>query len=111
MTALEALLVALGAGVGAVLRLLLSARFDHRARAGTLAANTLGSGVIGVAAGLGVSSAAWALVAVGFCGALTTWSAMAVQSVDEGWRRGSLLALATLVLAVAAAWAGHALAR
>lgn len=104
-----AVLIALGAALGAMLRFVLSIRWDHVARVGTLGANTLGSFVIGVAAGARLGSAWWALVALGFCGALTTWSSMAVQAVDDGWRRGSLLLGATLVLAVGGAWLGHLL--
>lgn len=100
-------LVAVGAACGAMLRLALSMRWDRHANAGTLSANTLGSLVIGLAAGAGVGEAWWALLAVGFCGALTTWSSMAVQSVDAGWRRGSVLALATFGLAVGGAGLGY----
>lgn len=104
---IEALFVALGAALGAVLRLILSKRFDATAQIGTLAANMLGSFVVGAAAGRDLTGAPWALIAVGFAGALTTWSAMSVQAVDAGWRRGTLLVAATLILAVAAAWFGY----
>lgn len=107
---MSAVLVAVGAAVGAVLRFVLSIRWDHLARSGTLAANTLGSFVIGLAAGARLGTAWWTLVAIGFCGALTTWSSMTVQAVDDGWRHGSRLLGATLVLAIGAAWLGYRLA-
>lgn len=103
---MTALLVALGAACGGLVRLALSTRWAAQAQLATLGANTLGSFLIGYAAGAGLSDDGWALVAVGFCGALTTWSTMAVQVVDSGWRVGIALAAATVVLAVAAAGLG-----
>lgn len=107
---MTALWVALGAGLGGMVRLALSSRFDHLLRAGTLTANTVGCFILGLAVGRGVSDAVAAFVAIGFCGALTTWSAMAAHTVDEGPRRGALLALVTVLLAVGAVWLGHVVA-
>lgn len=107
---LTPLLVALGAGCGGLLRVVLTTKWPQGASAGTVVANTVGSFVIGIAAGRDLGSAGWALIAIGFCGALTTWSTMAVQIVDAGWQRGALLALATLGLAVGAVSLGFALA-
>lgn len=100
-------LVAAGGALGGMLRLVLSTLFDPRA--GTLGANTLGSLALGMAAGAGLSEAWWALLATGFCGALTTWSTMAVQVHDSPPVRGLAWAAATWAAAVGAAVLGFAL--
>ena len=74
---MTALLVILGAAVGAPTRLLVS-RAVAGAR-GTLVVNLLGSLLLGAVSGLGAS--AYALLGVGFCGALTTFSTFAVEVV------------------------------
>ncbi|MBK5305204.1 MAG: CrcB family protein [Frankiaceae bacterium] len=74
---MTALLVALGAGLGAPARLVVSRVVaDER---GTLVVNVLGSLLIGLFAGL--SHSAYALLGVGFCGAFTTYSTFAVEAV------------------------------
>ena len=74
---MTALLVVLGACVGAPARLLLSrAVADEN---GTLLVNVLGSLLIGLFAGL--STHLYALLGVGFCGAFTTYSTFAVEAV------------------------------
>ena len=81
-----ALLVALGAAVGAPLRFLV----NHVARerlgttpvAGTLAVNVAGSFVLGCLAGAAVEGVPLALVGTGFCGALTTFSTLALELWD-----------------------------
>ncbi|WP_392544077.1 fluoride efflux transporter FluC [Oryzobacter telluris] len=86
MTLLNALLVALGAAVGAPLRHLA----NHVARerlgttpvVGTLVVNVVGSLVLGLLVGAGVTGSALALVGVGFCGALTTFSTLALELWD-----------------------------
>ncbi len=103
------LLVALGAAVGAPLRYLVAARLDRGLPLGTLAVNVAGSFVIGVLAARSVGGAAWALLGVGFCGGLTTYSAFAVQTVRLRWR-GVAYAVVTVVASVVAAVAGYALA-
>lgn len=93
---MTALLVALGAAVGAPLRWLVG-RLVPGPR-GTLVVNVLGSALLGASLGLGPSS--YALVGTGFCGALTTFSTFAVEAVEtRSWR----YVLATGVLCVAAA--------
>lgn len=78
------LLMALGAAAGGVLRFALGTWFG-RARA-TLVANSLACGALGfVLARMGPdaapSDAALAL-GIGFCGALSTWSTLALLSLD-----------------------------
>ena len=74
---MTALLVALGASVGAPLRLLVSRLVVDEN--GTLLVNVAGSLLIGLFAGL--SDHWYALLGVGFCGAFTTYSAFAVEAV------------------------------
>ncbi|MCW2620639.1 MAG: crcB [Frankiales bacterium] len=77
---MTALLVALGAALGAPLRLLVGHLVPGPR--GTLAVNVAGSALLGLAAGSGPS--AYAFVGVGFCGALTTFSTFALEAVDGG---------------------------
>ena len=112
---MTALLVVLGAAVGAPLRLLATRVAGRSPELGTLAVNVLGSAVLGVLLGLADAPAGVvALVGTGFCGALTTFStfgADVVRLLDEralGRAVGYLLA--TLVLGLGAAAAGYALA-
>ena len=112
---MTALWVALGALVGAPLRLFA----DRTARArrgpgsvlGTLAVNVAGSAVLGVLAGLGdVSPTVLALVGTGFCGTLTTFSTFGWDVVRLVEERAVLRAVAyltaSLLLGLGAATAG-----
>lgn len=106
---MTALLVALGAGVGAPLRFLAGHYLDsHRFPTGTLVANVVGSGLLGLFSAIGLGGSAMALLGAGFCGGLTTYSAFAVKAHEHGWRLGTAYAAATLVLSVGAAAAGFA---
>lgn len=86
MTAVDAVLVALGAAVGAPLRYLASHVTRERLRTtpvvGTLVVNVVGSLVLGLLVGAAVTGAPLALVGVGFCGALTTFSTLALELWD-----------------------------
>jgi CrcB protein len=82
------LLVALGAAVGAPIRLVCGRLLDGRLPWGTLAVNLVGSLLLGALGGAGVSAPAMALLGTGFCGGLSTYSSFAVQSVEGGPRRG-----------------------
>jgi fluoride exporter len=104
-----ALLVALGAAVGAPLRFLLATRFDGRAPWGTFAVNVAGSFLLGVLSAASLSSDELALLGVGFCGGFTTYSAFAVQTHALGLRRGAAYAAATIVVSLAACALGFAL--
>ena len=95
---MTALLVAAGAAVGASLRYLVATRLDGAFPRGTLAVNTVGSLLLGMLSALALSGSAWALLATGFCGGLTTYSAFAVQAHGLGVRRGSAYAVVTVGL-------------
>lgn len=103
---MTALLVVLGAAVGAPLRYAWAVTFDARWPLGTLLVNTVGSGLFGFFAALSLSDAGWALLGTGFCGALTTFSAFAVQSVERPPRDAVPYVLATVVLAIGACLLG-----
>lgn len=112
---MKALLISLGAGIGAPLRYLIDANL-RKTRLNllpleTLLINVLGSFALGVAihrsANLGY------LLGTGFAGAFTTWSAFALETHDllrarKNWHAMSYVAL-TLILGVAAAALGSAL--
>ncbi len=109
-----ALLVALGAGVGAPSRhltnQLLRTRFGATPTAGTLSVNVIGSFVLGLMAGAGIDGAGWALIGVGFCGAYTTFSTLALElwaAFEEDRHRHAVInAALSLALGVGAAAAG-----
>ncbi len=112
--------VALGALVGAPLRLLADrvavVRRGHGSVLGTLSVNVVGSAVLGVLLGLrDVSPAVLAFVGTGFCGTLTTFSTFGydvVRLVEERLIARALAYLAgSLVLGIGTAAAGYALSR
>ena len=117
MTPTAALLVALGAAVGAPLRYLanhgIRARYGGTPTAGTLVVNVAGSFVLGLVVGAGLGSAPVALVGIGFCGALTTFSTLALEIWDAlaDDRRAHAVAnvALSLTLGLGAAWLGWAL--
>ena len=74
------LLVALGAAIGAVLRHL-TARFNDGFPWGTLLVNVAGSLLLGFLIGLPASSGWSALLGIGFCGALTTYSTFSFETL------------------------------
>ncbi|MDP9798535.1 CrcB protein [Catenuloplanes nepalensis] len=94
-------LVLIGGAAGAVLRLLLDtaavARLGRRLPWGILAANTLGSLLLGLLHG---TAPAWviALAGTGFCGALTTWSTLAADTVRLAGERPRALGVLNLAL-------------
>lgn len=100
------LLVGVGGAAGSALRYVAASVLDGRWPRGTLAVNVVGSTLLGLLVGTGAGGAASALVGVGFCGGLTTWSAFAVQSHRLGGRDGTTYALVTLGLALAGCAAG-----
>ena len=96
------LYVALGAALGATVRYVVGHHLDGRLPWGTVLVNVAGSFVLGLLTGLSVSASSMALLGAGFCGALTTYSSFAVQTVDRGPRLGLVNVLLTIPLALAA---------
>jgi CrcB protein len=74
-----------------------------------LLVNLLGSALLGWLVGHGVGDNALALLGTGFCGAFTTYSATAVQSVNRGGWKGLAYAVGSVVGCLAVAWAGYRL--
>jgi CrcB protein len=104
------LLVGLGAAPGAVVRYLVATRFDGRLHWGTIGVNVAGSFLLGLCSGAALTGAPMALVGIGFCGALTTYSAFAVQAHDLGPRKGTVTVALTVVPALALCFLGFWLA-
>ena len=102
------LLVAVGAAVGAPLRYAL-ARLDGAFPAGMLVVNAIGSGLFGLFAAMSLGEASWALLGTGFCGAFTSFSSFAVQSVERPASLATAYVVATTVLSVGACAAGWCL--
>ncbi len=107
---MTALLVALGAAVGAPARYLVDVALRRYAGPafpwGTLVVNVLGSFALGLLAGSG--PLVTALFGTGFCGAFTTYSAFALETRHLPRRRAALNLAAHLGLGLAAAAAGVA---
>jgi CrcB protein len=72
--------------------------------------NAAGSAVLGFVVASAWSPAATTIVGVGFCGALTTFSSVSLETHGLGWRRGALYAAAMLALCLGAAGVGITLA-
>lgn len=111
------LLVLLGGAVGAPARYLTDRALRERAPLGTLVVNVAGSVLLGVLIGAGdaLPVAVKTLLGTGFCGALTTYSTLSIETlrlVEEGRaRRAVAYVAASLVLGLAAAAGGFAAAR
>ena len=103
------LMVILGAAVGAPVRYVLGHLFDDRLPSGTILVNWVGSFLLGWFTGLGLGDQTMALLGVGFCGALTTYSSFAVQSYDRGRWLGTATVLLTLGPALFLSAAGFGL--
>ncbi len=106
------LLVAFGAAVGAPVRYAAGRLLDRSPGLpwGTMLVNVVGSFLLGLFSGLALGDHAAALLGVGFCGALTTYSAFVVQAHDRGPGRGLLVVVLTVPPALAAAAVGFVLA-
>lgn len=120
---MTALLVALGAALGAPLRYLtdraVQARHDSVFPWGTWTVNVVGSFLLGLlAAGAtagGVSDGVMAAAGVGFCGALTTYSTFGYETVrlaeDGSWFYAGANVVASLVAGLGAAFFGVMIAQ
>lgn len=99
-------LVAAGAAVGAPMRYLLDraiqTRHDSVFPWGTLTVNVLGCLVLGVLAGLPAPAPLSALLGVGFCGALTTYSTFSYETLRLLQNRTYLLATLNVVVSLVA---------
>ncbi|MGZ6738872.1 MAG: fluoride efflux transporter FluC, partial [Nocardioides sp.] len=103
------LLVALGAAVGAPLRLTLAHHLDGRWHRGTLVANVLGSFLLGLFTALALDAHTLALLGTGLCGGFTTYSSFAVQTHRLGARDGSGYAAVTVLASLGACALGFLL--
>ena len=103
------LLVALGAAVGAPLRYLAGHHLDDEFPTGTLLVNLLGSLLLGLFSAMSLSGHQMAFLGTGFCGAFTTYSALAVKATERGWRQGTAYAAVSVVGAVVACALGFTL--
>ena len=116
MTPLLVLAVAVGGALGAVLRHLASVSLAGRGRIpwGVLVVNVVGSFIAGLALGLPLDPTAKLIVLTGFCGGLTTFSTLSVDTLQlilDGKRRAAAVSvLLNLALGFAAVLAGLALA-
>jgi fluoride exporter len=112
------LLVALGAAVGAPLRYLVDravqVRHDSVFPWGTFCVNVGGSGLLGLLAGLPTPAGLSALLGVGFCGALTTYSTFGYETLrltEDGARFLAVLnAVGSVLAGLGAGYCGFALA-
>jgi CrcB protein len=107
-----ALVTALAVGVGAVARYAVGQTLERRA-ADTFAVNVLGSLLLGVVLASPVGGPARLAAGAGFCGAFTTFSSFAVETVrlfEEGCRRAAAVnAAGTLAAALLAVVVGTAI--
>jgi CrcB protein len=106
---MSAVLVALGAAVGAPLRYAVGRALDGRFPTGMLMVNVVGSGLFGGFAATALSDAEWALLGTGLCGAFTSFSSFAVQAVERPARTATAYVVATAVLSVGACALGWGL--
>jgi CrcB protein len=116
VTPLLVLAVAVGGALGAVLRHLASVSLAGRGRIpwGVLVVNVVGSFIAGLALGLPLDPGLKLLALTGFCGGLTTFSTLSVDTVQlvlAGKRRAAAVSvLLNLALGLAAVLAGLGLA-
>ena len=112
MALVTALAVGIGGSVGAVARYVVGHALGRRA-VDTFAVNVLGSLLLGVVLASPVGGPARLAAGAGFCGAFTTFSSFAVETVrlfEEGRRRvAAVNAAGTLAAALLAVAVGTAI--
>lgn len=100
------LLIAIGAAVGAPLRYLtdrwVQARFGPVFPFGTLLVNVAGSLALGLLTGIAAGRPLHALLGVGFCGALTTYSTFGYETAQLLTDRATGIAVLNVVANVSA---------
>ena len=113
----QILLVFLGGGTGSILRYLISRSLNNATilPLGTLVVNVLGSLIIGLILGLGfkqqlLSENGMLLLATGFCGGFTTFSAFSYEN-QVFLKAGDFMSLgiytiSSLILGIGATFAG-----
>ena len=105
MALVAALAVGVGGSVGALARYAVGNAIERRGL-DTFTVNVLGSFVLGVVLAVGLGDTARLAFGVGFCGAFTTFSSFAVESVrlaeDESVGVAAVYATGTLVVALLA---------
>ncbi len=111
------LLLAVGGvgGVGAILRFLLdsavSARVGREFPYGTLIVNLTGALLLGLLVGVALGQDAYRIAGTGLIGAFTTFSTWTLEShrlgEDGELRLGIVNFAVSLILGIAAAWAGR----
>ena len=117
----DAVAIALGGAAGAIARVALSTLvpIGHGVPWATLIANVLGSLLLGVVAALPTAQAGFArvrmpLIGIGFCGGLTTFSALSWELFDLLERGSPGIAIAyaaiSLVLGIVAVLVGRRIA-
>lgn len=115
MSVLLALGVGVVGGIGALARFGLDRAVSGLARRefpyGTLAVNILGAFALGLVVGVALGKNDYELVGTGLVGGFTTFSTWALEShrlAEEGeLRLGALNFLISLILGLAATWAGR----
>ena len=118
------ILVAIGGAVGSVARLVLSTVIQQRAGAGipvgTLVVNVAGGLIIGFILRYSLGSTSIgaegrALLASGFCGGFTTFSAFSYETlglIESGdYRRAAVYVVSSVALSLIATFAGIAIAK
>lgn len=103
MTPLLVLAVAVGGALGAVLRHIVSVSLAGRGRIpwGVLVVNVVGSFIAGLALSLPLDPTAKLIVLTGFCGGLTTFSTLAVDTIQLAIAGKQRAALASVGLNLA----------
>lgn len=113
------LLIALGAAVGAPARYLtdraVQARHDSVFPWGTFIVNVTGSALLGFLAALPGHGAVGTAAGTAFCGAFTTYSTFAYETLrlarDRAYLYAALNAAASIIAALGAAYCGLAIAQ